>query len=299
MVDKKLTELDAITDATGDDIIYIVDDPGGTPAQKKITIYDYLLRYPADGRLTLESGVPISTSDQTAKTTIYYTPYIGDVIALHDGTYWSLIKFSEINIAVPASTSQMYDVFCYNDSGTATLELLAWTNDTTRATELTRQNGVLVKNGDSTRRYLGSMRTTGISGETEDSTAARFVWNYYNRIHNVARKFDNSSHAYNSTTWRAWNNNTGNIAEFIIGVMEDVIFTYVIGDITNGRIGVRLDATSGTPAIQMIASAFAQSTSRDCRANPYLLGYHYICAMEYTSANQTLYAIDVGVEIYG
>ena len=37
------------------------------------------------GRLTLESGVPVPSTDQTAKTTIYYTPYIHNSIQLWDG----------------------------------------------------------------------------------------------------------------------------------------------------------------------------------------------------------------------
>ena len=44
MVDTKLTVLDAITDAIATDILYIVDDPGGTPLSKKIAVSDALKR---------------------------------------------------------------------------------------------------------------------------------------------------------------------------------------------------------------------------------------------------------------
>lgn len=37
MADSKLTALTALTSASTDDLLYIVDDPGGTPASKKIT----------------------------------------------------------------------------------------------------------------------------------------------------------------------------------------------------------------------------------------------------------------------
>ena len=37
MADQKLTALNAITAATTDDILYIVDDPLGTPVSRKIT----------------------------------------------------------------------------------------------------------------------------------------------------------------------------------------------------------------------------------------------------------------------
>lgn len=37
MADAKLTALTAVTSASTDDLLYVVDDPGGTPASKKIT----------------------------------------------------------------------------------------------------------------------------------------------------------------------------------------------------------------------------------------------------------------------
>lgn len=42
MVDKKLTELDAITSVTSDDLIYVVDNPLVTPVSKKITVDNFV-----------------------------------------------------------------------------------------------------------------------------------------------------------------------------------------------------------------------------------------------------------------
>ena len=42
MADSKLTALTALTEAIGTDLIYIVDDPSGTPVSKKITVSDLL-----------------------------------------------------------------------------------------------------------------------------------------------------------------------------------------------------------------------------------------------------------------
>jgi len=42
MADTKLTALDAITATAGTDIIYIVDDPGGSPLSKKIVVTDFM-----------------------------------------------------------------------------------------------------------------------------------------------------------------------------------------------------------------------------------------------------------------
>ena len=48
MGDQKITELDALVAPISTDVLAIVDDPGGTPATKKIT-RDHLLYYGFDG----------------------------------------------------------------------------------------------------------------------------------------------------------------------------------------------------------------------------------------------------------
>lgn len=50
------------------------------------------------GRLTLTTQVPVTTSNVTAATTLYYMPFMGDRIALFDGTSWGVYSFSEKSI---------------------------------------------------------------------------------------------------------------------------------------------------------------------------------------------------------
>ena len=78
------------------------------------------------GRLTLESGVAISTTDQTAKGTLYWTPYKGNKVSLFNGSSWKTHTFTELSISVPSEVYRIYDVFVYDNSGTLTLELNAW-----------------------------------------------------------------------------------------------------------------------------------------------------------------------------
>ena len=42
MTDTKLTALEAITQASGDELLYVVDDPSGTPVSKKVTLDNLL-----------------------------------------------------------------------------------------------------------------------------------------------------------------------------------------------------------------------------------------------------------------
>lgn len=191
----------------------------------KINPIQFALPSTAQGRLTLESLVPVSTTDQTAKTTLYYTPYIGDVLGLWDGTKWVNIQFSETSISLASiSANTNYDVFGYLNNGLLALELLAWTNDTTRATALVRQNGILCKSGALTRRYLGTIRGSA-SGQCEDSGKNRFVWNMNNR---VTRKIVCVPDNYNSWTYavnsfRQGSNNSGYKVQVVIGLSEDLL----------------------------------------------------------------------------
>lgn len=222
--------------------------------------------YPCNGRLTLTSGTAVTTSDVTAATTLYFTPYQGNRIALYDGsTGWALLTFTELNIAVPATTSTMYDVFVYNNSGTAALELLAWTNDTTRATALTLQNGVYVKTGATTRRYVGSFRTTTVSGQTEDSAAKRFVWNYYNRVIRPLQKIDaGGAYNYTSTTIRQAQGSTSYQVAVVVGVAEcavDLTLTMSLNNSTtagrNGGFGIGVNSTTTYTASVSVTSPVA------------------------------------------
>lgn len=204
-----------------------------------------------DGRLTLTTVTPVTTADVTAATTVFFTPYRGNRIALFDGTAtWNIRAFSELSIAVPATTSQMYDVWVFDNAGVATLELLAWTNDTTRATALVLQNGVLVKTGATTRRYVGSFRTTAVSGQTEDSAAKRYVWNYYNRIPRSMLAVDTTDTWVYDGVLRQARANATNQLDFVIGVAEVLIDATVTATCTNTAVGslqfvnIGLDSTT-------------------------------------------------------
>ncbi|MFM9889791.1 MAG: DUF2793 domain-containing protein [Rickettsiales bacterium] len=208
-----------------------------------------------EGRLTLTTVTPVTTANVTAATTLYFTPYRGNRIALYDGTSaWATLAFSELSLAVPAVANQMYDVFAYNNAGTAALEATAWTNDTTRATALTRQDGVFVRTGATTRRYLGSFRTIA-SGQTEDSANNRYMWNYYNRTLRPMSAFDaTASWTYSSPAWRQANGNSANQLNFVIGVSEDAVNVALMNSVTNSTATARtvyatvgLDNTAGTP----------------------------------------------------
>jgi len=136
------------------------------------------------------------------------------------------MTFAEISVSVPATTNTPFDIFAYNNGGTLALETTNWTNDTTRATALVLQDGVYVRSGGTTRRYIGTGRTTGVSGQCEDSLAKRFLWNYYNRVDRYMERNEATEHTYTTASFRQWNNAALTKAEFIVGIVEDPILAF-------------------------------------------------------------------------
>jgi hypothetical protein len=250
------------------------------------------------GRLTLTTGTPVTTSDVTAAETIFYTPFKGNTIALFDGTNWKQFAFSELSIDVPDAT-QMNDVFVYDNAGTVTLELTAWTNETTRATALTTQNGVLVKTGALTRRYVGSFySTTAGNGQTEDSLAKRYVWNYYNRVRKTMRVVEaTNTWSYSTATYRQANASTANQLDYVQGVSEDPVSAEVLAIAANTnanvslRVGVGVDSTSANSA-QIVELNTTQVANQPLGFGARYEGFpgvgrHFLAWLEHSAATAT------------
>jgi hypothetical protein len=246
-----------------------------------------------NGRLTLETAVPVSLSDQTAKTTIYFTPYLGNQIGLYSGTAWAALSFSEVSLALGTLTANTnYDVFAYNNAGTLALELSAsWTSDIARADALTLQDGVYVKSGAPTRRYLGSFRTVSAT-TTEDSVVNRFVFNYYNRVPRKLFKEEVTQHTYNGN-YRQWNNNPANQVCFLWGQAENALWGTLYhhsNSVAGYCIGAAgLDSTTvaiNEANIIYFLPSGGLSSSAGFGVLP-VLGYHRLCMLQSTLALST------------
>lgn len=171
------------------------------------------------GRLTLTSG-SAAPLDVTGATTIYYTPYLSNLIALFDGvSAWSIISFSETSLALGTLASgAVYDVFGYNNGGTLALRApVAWASTTTRATAIVLQNGVYVKSGTTTDKYLGTFVTTATT-TTEDSLQNRYLFNQFNRVPRPLQRVESTaSWNYTSNTIRQANGSTSNQVNTVFG----------------------------------------------------------------------------------
>lgn len=252
------------------------------------------------GRLTLTSGVPVTTSDVTAATSVFYTPYVGNTITLWDGSAWTSYVLTEQTLALVALTSGLpYDVFAFQNSGTPNIEKLAWTSATARATAVTLQDGRYCKSGDKTRLYLGSFCTTGTT-TTEDSGGGavtnvggkRFLWNMYNRVPRFIAVIDTSvGWNYTTATIRQANANAGNKVQYMCGLASDPVNVEIVAgaEVKNNTVaaafvGVGIDTTTVTSGVANAGFNASGPTAIGPVVCTYkgqmLLGQHYLAWLE-------------------
>lgn len=237
----------------------------------------------AQGRLTLLTATPVMSSAQLAKTTIYYTPYVGNQIAIYNGTSFVTTAFTELTNATANSSvgnagpaavvaNSNYDLFVWLNASTVTLTRgPAWTSDTSRGigagtTELQRLNGIwtnknAITNGPAANRgtYVGTVRSDGASkinftvgGVGALGTAAILgVWNTYNRLLVQGFVGDNTdSWNYTTATWRAANNSNSMRVSYVSGLQEDFVQAEYIASsfnnstIAQAQVGIGFDVTN-------------------------------------------------------
>lgn len=223
------------------------------------------------GRLSLTSATPVTTSDVTGATTVYYVPYKSDKVPLYDGAGWALYSIATELSQTTADTTKSpaavannsnYDMFIWNDSGTLRLSRgPAWSSGTSRGTgagtsELERVNGRLVNkvsisNGPAAQRglYVGSIGSDG-SAQINDSGALRFVANAYHWLPRPMKVVDaTNSWNYTTDTLRQANGSAANQLGFLVAQPEmrahaEVVATAFNGSNVAAAVGIGLDSTT-------------------------------------------------------
>lgn len=255
-----------------------------------------------EGRLTLVTGVPVPTTDQSAKTSAFFTPCNGNRLSLYDGTRWNIRTFAEITLSLAALTaSKPYDVFAFDNAGAVNLEVLVWTSATVRATNLTTQDGVLVKTGALTRRYLGTIYINASGGQTDDTLVKRYVFNYYNqRMRPLTRLESTASWTYTTDTFRQANAATANQVEVMVGFSDQPIEVTVCAHSANSQGNCNMataigeDATNAVAANSLVGSHTIVDTSTPADViemtatlRKLVLGYHFYAWLERSTATGT------------
>lgn len=271
-----------------------------------------------EGRLTVTTAVPVLTGNVASAATVYYTPYVGDVIPIYDGTGFLLKTFAELSNVLAnsatgsagpaaAAAASNYDLFVWNDSGTLRLTRGgAWNSATARSAttenDLVRVKGLLlnlnaITNGPAASRgtWVGTVRTDAggatvswhVGAVAAGGTAATLhVWNMYNRVDCRGLIGDSAdSWAYTSGTIRAANAQNGMRVSFVTGLAED-FFAAEYGQRAscagNPRIGVGLDSTTTyTGRVGDFSNNTGSITATfTSQTEQRLLGFHFMSANE-------------------
>ncbi len=261
------------------------------------------MRTPFPFRLTLESGVPVSVTDQTAKTVLRtaWTGDNGNRIHLLDGSTFKPYTIDTLPTAslTALAPSTIYDVFGYPLAGVPTLELVAWASTTARASALTDEQGYKVKTSDG-KRYLGSILSDAAGGGATDSTIRRGVYNAYNQIGRQILTYNSTaSWTYSTAAWAEYNSGTGQVrGEFVIGLPGKSIAAVNFarsssGSGSNYYLGAALNATNTANVIDMFYLNQAELSSR---LSAYMfgttlpIGYNYLTQVHYTISGTTTVA---------
>jgi|GEM_PF-1536036 len=190
------------------------------------------------GYLTLTSATPIITADVIAAAMVYYTPFMGALIPIWNGTNMALNSFAELSLALNSNhaADTVYDVFVFLNSGTATVGTgPAWTTSTPGSgargsgagtTQLARQNGIwtnavqiTARNGANTYTvtanqgtYVGTVYIDHTAGQVSchrsyGQNRKWGVWNAYNRQPIYLKAGESTATwTYTTNTIRASNN---------------------------------------------------------------------------------------------
>jgi hypothetical protein len=288
---------------------------GEIPANKDVTIvydgtyfrvvhvasdYGVTAQFSVDtigGRIGLHPTNPIYTSNTFGGTVIYYIPMSTNQIALYNGTRWELLTTGTLSVAIPDTTGTNYDVFITYNSGVPSMILVPWGTDTARATfSVTRFQGVLTLATNTSTRYVGTIRTTNVAGQCEDSSRRRFVYNENNKIPKILGAFAPDADAWvGSETDFAipeGNNTLGETrADIVIGGLDNIniqINTH-LGSITNDG-AVYLGFALDSQTVPTLNNSSKDYTNDFLAGTSIPLGYHYY---------QILYHVTAGPRTFG
>lgn len=208
------------------------------------------------GYLTLISGTPVIASDVSAGTAVYYTPFIGNLVPIWNGSQHIIFSFSELTLTLSSNhtANNIYDIFITLDSGVPIIVTgPAWNTPTAGSgargsgagtTQLSRFGGLWVntvamtaRNGATTysveanaATYVGSLFMDGTNGQasshvTYGQSRKRAVWNAYNRQPIALRAGDSTaSWNYTTNTVRASNGDANNKVTVFCGLAEEHVF---------------------------------------------------------------------------
>lgn len=211
------------------------------------------------GRLTLVSGSAIMTSDQSAKTAVYFTPYNGDQVPIPNGTKFNVKEFAELTLTLNGTNylaNTLYDVFvALSPSDNSTIIIgtgPAWSTSTAGSgargtgagtTECVllkglnvNANAITLRNNTTTYSValkcairVGTIMIDGTNGQvsctpTVGQSRNWAICNDFNRRETALQVRDSTtSWTYSTATFRSSNNAAANFARIVSSSTDDIV----------------------------------------------------------------------------
>ena len=291
-----------VTVTTGSNGQIILSGSGGSSGGSGVSALDSLVYAGLFGhRLSLVLSNSVVTSSVTSGSTLYLNRHTSDLMGLHNGSLWLPVTASVVSMSLSALTNNTnYDVFVRRDPSTfvVSMDMAAWTGNARPA--LGSQDGVYIKSGDSTRRYVGTIRTQA-TNSTADSVKKRFVWNFYNTVPRHLEVADpTDSWVYDTLAFRVANGRTSNSYELVCGMptlvrsrVSTIVFSANLGLICS--VGIGVDSTSVNSARYFGALTNANVLT-PCSADYFdyvSQGYHQIYWLECSGGGDVTFYGDV------
>ena len=203
---------------------------GGIQKYKKDTLNGSTYWFPAHSAPLFKSTIPTlpipsvrmtasitSATGDSQGSTVYIHSFGGSDIPLYYSSEWRVFPApaTPLSLTLPAGTFQAHDIYLYwdNSAKAIKIESVAWSNATTPPTRVKltgTSGGIMTKNGDQTRLFIGAICTGPNSGQTNDVQAFRLISNYYHPL--PAAIFVilvGSAYTYQSTVGREFNGLSG------------------------------------------------------------------------------------------
>lgn len=245
------------------------------------------------------SGDIIQTGDVIGTTTIFYSPYVGNIIPVWNGSSYRLATFSELTATLTAAGSPsntIQDVCVFSNNGVPTLVVgPSWTTvaagSGSRGTgagtaQIVRVQGLWV-NANTITGYNGltsysvaSNQCTYVGSLSIDATAGQVsayrtygqsrkfgIWNTYNRATIYLMAGDpTASWTYNAATIRPSNNNANNKLTVFSGLIEEPVSVSFVQSVTtvaagsaSANIGIGFNSTTAITGTHTPVSGVSSS----------------------------------------
>lgn len=265
----------------------------------RLTTYDVFV-YDNSGTLALEfvawvlagngSITSISNAAPRVVTVASHTLTTGDLVYIAGNT----VAANDGLWRVGATTATTFALLNSDGTNSAAPGSVGTGGTWQRADEYTArfalgtQDGVYVKSGDPTRLWLGTMRTTVNSGQSEDSRTKRFVANYYNPVPRVVQLRNSSitfTWTYATASYRVWDNELGHRVEVVVANSElpPRLDTLLVADDRTLATGLGIDdKTTNSSAYtgQIGAATDVQLPAHNIYEQHLSAGYHAIWPLE-------------------